>query len=290
MKVPVFAAKSLYEFLQVATELGQQEIEDGVVLTVYGMEMAAPEQCPKPACRPAPLRRNGCYLRQVIEGTVWILVRICRFRCGRCGKTVSCPYSFLVPHRRFTARLICQSIVKYGRTIEGNRAEILTSYRSISDDLSAVCLDGDGSGECPEVSPVPSGAFLNRDRACPARTTVFTWIDFVCKKIEKLVQHIAKELVLRGANPAVLPAERTIRNVHAWKAGRLARYIHQQNKPSELNKLSYAFEIGRGLVEEDQDCADKLRTHFLRFAENFFDMLSDVAVLTPTAQSFEQPD
>jgi hypothetical protein len=125
MKIPFFAGKTLSEFIKSATLVTSQG--DGSKLNVYGIEVATPGFCLGEDCNVQMLRRNGSYTRQVIEGLMFVLVLIYRFRCGLCGKTVSRPYSFLVPYRRFTAKLICRGIEMYGGEEE-------TSYDEISTD------------------------------------------------------------------------------------------------------------------------------------------------------------
>ena len=88
-----------------------------------------PEECPYAGCLlNRPLRGNGSYLRQVAYWGVLFLVHIFRFRCGGCGRTVSCPYSWLAPYRRFVADAMAAGIESYATARE--------TYRGVSTDLS----------------------------------------------------------------------------------------------------------------------------------------------------------
>lgn len=290
MKLPVFAGNSLVEFLSFAKELGKEEVADGNVLTIYGMEVPAPVECLKANCRTScALRANGSYLRQATEGLVWVLIRISRFRCGACGGSVSRPFSFLVPYRRFTARLICMGLEQYGKASEATAEEPLgTSYRSISDDLTAYVDDEQmvENEEPEEKTGVPPAALVSKDRSSPVRSTVFAWVDFVCKKIESNVHQTEKEIVLSGMPPSILPKESKVKNVNAWKAGLLPKYIHQQQKPTELNRISYHLSLVRILIPIGKRVMEDLRAYFLEFAEKCFDLLSDTSMVLPIAQTF----
>jgi hypothetical protein len=115
MKIPVFAGNTLVDFLKSAKLVRTDVRDDGSEMDVYGTEVVAPSFCTQENCgADEPLRRCGSYPRQVIEGVLMVLLLIYRFRCRSCGRTASCPYSFLVPYRRFTAKWICWGIELYG--------------------------------------------------------------------------------------------------------------------------------------------------------------------------------
>ena len=298
MKFPTFAGHSLIDFVKSAKKIGTAEAGDGTRLTIYGTEVAAPEECPNGKCTgkaKARLRRNGSYARQVIEGVVWVIIRILRFRCGSCGGTVSRPYTFLVPHRRYSARVICKSVEQYaepGGIPKKVDAKFLTSYRNVSIDLSVYdgCEEPSCGANPDDEERLPEEAVVSKDRCCPVRTTVFSWVDFVCKRIMKTAQRVEKELVLRGVAPSALPNEAGFVSKNAWKAGMLERYKHQKNKRQELNKLSYGLGLARLLLPEGRRVVEDLRTYFLQFAEKCVDILSDTAQVLPITQSSGQPD
>mgnify|MGYP003393117587 CR=1 FL=1 len=279
MKIPFFAGSTLSEFLKSAKLVTSQEVGKGSELNVYGLEVAAPGFCMGKDCGTVEkLRRNGSYTRQVIEGLRFLLVLIYRFRCGLCGKTVSRPYSFLVPYRRFPALLICRGIEMYGEGME-------TSYDEVSTELSIFVPESDDE---VETAPMPAKKTTGgKDGFCPSRTTVFNWVDFCCKQIGKGVQQIEKELVLRNFDLNELPEESQFLNKNAWKAGK-ERYPLQQGKPEALNKLSYALTLARLLVGDGDGSMEELRAYFLQFAEKCADLLSDVSMVLPITQTPEQ--
>lgn len=281
MKVPFFAGKSLSEFLKSAIAVTTHEV-GGSKLEVYGCEVERPEGCPQAFCgSDGVLRRNGSYTRQVIEGLRFLIVLIYRFRCGQCGKTVSCPYSFLVPYRRFTAKLICLGVEQYGGDEE-------TTYQDISVDLSVYDRAAEGTAE-PPAKPANKEKWMNmKDGLCPARSTVFSWVDFVCKRILKTVQQVEKESVLRSLNLKELPVESQCQNKNAWKAG-AKRYPHQKEKPEELDKLTYGLAAASSLIGGGQGRMERLRAYFLQAAERCADLLSDVSMILPITQTPEQP-
>jgi hypothetical protein len=277
MKIPFFAGKTLSEFIKSATLVTSQG--DGSKLNVYGIEVATPGFCLGEDCNVQMLRRNGSYTRQVIEGLMFVLVLIYRFRCGLCGKTVSRPYSFLVPYRRFTAKLICRGIEMYGGEEE-------TSYDEISTELSVFVPESDDEAE---AAPVPDNKTTSGKAGfCPARSTMFSWVDFTCKRITKIVQQVEKELVLRNIfDMNLLSGESQFLNKNDWKAGN-EMYPHQKDKPAELNRLSYGLASARLLTGSGQDAMQKLRAYFLESAEKCADLLSDVLMVLPITHSSDQ--
>jgi hypothetical protein len=276
MKVPIFCGATLAEFLKSAEIVGIHQQKDGSVLDVWGTEVDGPESCLQDNCLlEKRLRRNGSYTRIVLEGLRFLIVLIFRFRCGLCGKTVSRPYSFLVPYRRFTARLICQGIEMYAGEEE-------TSYREVSTELSVFE---------PELAsgsqPAPAQA-KSKEGFCPARSTVFSWVDFLCKRIARLLQQMEKELVIRNIDLNCWPIESLFRNKNSWKAG-LERYKHQKDKPMQLDKLSYCMALAKMLLSAGRTM-EKLRAYFLRSAEKCADLLSDVSLVLPITQTSEHPN
>ena len=143
MKIPYFAGNSLAEFTKFAAKVGTSLCRDGVEREVRDYDVEAPSYCYSNKCgaEARSFYRNGAYMRQVIEGLLFVLVVIHRFRCERCGATISRPPSFLVPYRRFTAQAMSQAIDGY--------AEIETSYGELSAELSVVNDDGE---ECTAIA------------------------------------------------------------------------------------------------------------------------------------------
>lgn len=92
------------------------------------IEASRPAECINVDCLlKCPLWRNGGYLRQVVYWGFSFLVYICRFRCRRCGKTVSCPYAWLVPYRRFSCEVVAAGVDGY--------ADGEVSYKDLATEL-----------------------------------------------------------------------------------------------------------------------------------------------------------
>jgi hypothetical protein len=288
MKIPVFAGNTLADFLKSAKLVRTDVRDDGSEVDVYGTEVVAPSFCAQQDCdADEPLRCCGSYPRQVIEGVLMVLLLIYRFRCRSCGKTASCPYSFLVPYRRFTAKWICWGIELYGAGPDQ------TTYDEVSVELSTgVTLGESVHSACSaqeelEETAKETNSQKRKDGYCPARSTVFNWVDFACKRIDMMVQQTEKELVLRNFDTMDLPSENQFRNNNGCKAGK-ERYKHQQDKPRQLNKLSYGLGLGRLFSNGEQGALLKLRAYFFQSAERCADLLSDVFVVLPTAHTSEQ--
>ena len=280
MKVPCFAGETLSKFLKSAKKVGEQETKDGSNWAVYGADVAAPERCPQEGCgSERRLHRHGSYTRQALEGIMLLMVLIYRFRCGMCGKTVSRPYSFLIPYRRFTAKLICQGVENYGTEA--------TSYQNLSDDLAVFVDTTDDDTQKADVVPQLENASISRDGCHPAKSTVFNWVDFVCKRIVRTLQHMEKELVLRGHNLQKLTPESSFVNKNALKAGD-PKYPRQAQKPDQLNKLTYGIATANALLERSDWTVEKLRAYFLSSAERCWDLLSDVSMVLPITQTSER--
>jgi len=279
MKIPYFAGESLSEFLKSAQAAKEVEAEDGGLMTAYGTNVAAPEACLQSNCGlKKKLLRNGSYCRIVIDGLVLILVLIYRFRCRGCGRTVSRPYSFLSPYRRFPADLICDAIEMYGAGKE-------TSYREISAELS-VGNPKTLEEEVDQAVLEKNGVVHGKSGLCPAHSTVFSWVDRLCKKDEQNVLQVEKELVRRSVDLDSLEAVRQVVNLNSWKAGK-ERYKAQKDKPEQLNKLSYLLAAGKLLIVCPK-ATRRLRSYFLCLAEKCLDLLSDVVLKFPITQTPER--
>jgi len=279
MKVPCFAGETLSKFLKSAKKVGEQESKDGSNWALYGADVAAPERCLQEGCGSEHrLRRHGSYTRQVLEGIMQLMVLIYRFRCGVCGKTVSCPYSFLIPYRRFTARLICQGVENYGTEA--------TSYQKESDDLAVFDATKYDDTQKADVVPQLENASISRDGCHPAKSTMFTWVDFVCKRIVRTLQQMEKELVLRGHDLQHVSPESSFVNKNALKAGD-PKYPRQAQKPDQLNKLTYGIATAKALLERADWTVERLRAYFLSSAERCWDLLSDVSMVLPITQTSE---
>ena len=151
------------------------------------VEVPRPSRCPRPKeeCGSLePLRRNGTYPRQVIYWGMLFVLSILRFRCGKCGKTVSRPLSWLVPYKRFSAEMIAAGVEAY--------VVVETSYRKVSDALS----EPEFVEEKEDVrqtklyrellSKKGIEAAVTKDGGSrPSYCTVFRFVDYLCKRVEK---------------------------------------------------------------------------------------------------------
>lgn len=247
------------------------------------VEIPRPEQCVYAGCGlKQPLRKNGSYARQVIYWGLCFFVEILRFRCRRCGKTASCPYGWLVPYRRFSAEVIAAGIEAYAT------AEM--KYRDLSIDLSDLELaEPEMDIRAEELFKKLAGESLAKqaddawERCRPAHTTVFHWVDFVCKRAEALLTQLQKELVQekkRGKEIAKLPGESLVENPNSYKAG-------SHEKDDMLDRLSFATSAASRLLGQNMQQWYRLRAYFLRKAESRRDILTDTWVQLPITHTFE---
>jgi hypothetical protein len=249
----------------------------------YVGEVPRPKQCFNPQCGlQEPLRKHGKYIRRVIHWGLCFLVEILRFRCRRCGKTSSCPYGWLVPYRRFAADLVMAGIEAY--------ASRNVTYLDLSLDLSETHgaeekLDIKELEQCCSLEPKADDSDEPKSR--PASTTVFYWVDFMCKRIEALLTQMQKELVQgmkRGKQsykPAGMKAvESLVENPNSYKAGSV-------EKAKMLNRLSFTMIVGQQLLGQSQEQWCRLRAYFLTAAETCNDVLTDKRVWLSATQSFE---
>lgn len=249
------------------------------------VEIPRPQECSYELCRlQEPLRKNGSYARQVIYWGLYFLVQICRFRCKRCGRTASCPYSWLVPYRRFSAEVIAAGIEAY--------ASKEVTYRDLDLELSDLELaepemDIRAEGLYENVVEESIAKQIGKDgepRCRPAHTTIFNWVGFVCDRVEALLMQIQKELVQekkRGRGEGKLPAESVAENPNSGKAASVT-------KGSKLDRVSFAACAARLLLARRQHEWYGLRAYFLAKAESRKDVLTDTQVRLPITQTFEQ--
>lgn len=274
MKIPLFCGKSLAEFVKSGSLEGERKVRNGQPWKVFGVRepIPAPGSCPQENCQAKEvLHRHGSYCRQIIEGLMCFLLLIYRFRCRHCGKTVSRPYSFLIPYKRFTSQLVAKAIETYG--------SLETTYQEVSVELSVYEPEG------TESTVEPEGVV--HDGCCPARSTVFAWVDFASKRITNWLQWIIRELV-RCGQTAAIPPESGVSNPNAYKAGKDERYWQQKFKPKELNNLAYALSTGSLLLHCEMDIVQSLREYFCGSSERRLDLLSDVSQLLPTTHTSER--
>jgi hypothetical protein len=165
------------------------------------------------------------------------------------------------------------------------------TYREVCTELSVFSPDVEEGTEPVEALMPTAVRKTRRDTSkegfCPARSTVFSWVDFICKRTGNSVQQMEKELVLRNVGAKQLPGESQCENRNAYKAGLLPRYKHQQEKRAELSRLTYGLALARLLVGSVEETIERLRAYFLQSAEKCADILSDVSQVLPITQTSE---
>lgn len=217
-----------------------------------------------------PLRKNGTYPRQVIYWGMLFVLAILRFRCGKCGKTVSRPLGWLVPYKRFSAEMIATGVEAY--------VEALTSYRKLSDAVS----EPEFVEEKEDIQQTELHSELSSKKAIeaaatkdggsrPSHCTVYRWVDYLCKRVESVMQQLQKELVRRQKDLRILPREGSVENPNSLKA-------KGDTKAQSLDRLSFAGLAARLLVSASEKSWWKLRAYFLTKAEFCKDLLTDARV------------
>jgi hypothetical protein len=249
------------------------------------VEIPRPQQCLNSECGlKEPLWKNGSYIRQVIYWGFLFFVSINRFRCWRCSKTASCPYSWLIPYRRSSVEVVVAAIEAY--------ASQEVTYRGLNVDLSDLeFIDPEIDIRAEKMyeqiveenkaKQIEDGSEKNSYR--PAHTTVFYWIDFVCKRIESLLVQTQKELVHEQKRRKVeieLPAENIVENANSHKAA-------TGDKWHILNLLSFLTLAAKLLVKHNEHTWQRLRAYFLVKAESRKDLLTDTVVKLFTTHTFE---
>lgn len=248
------------------------------------VEVPRPEQCLFEECRlKQSLRKNGSYTRQVIYWGICFLVQIFRFRCRGCGKTVSCPYGWLVPYCRFSAEVIAAGVEAY--------AQQDCSYLDLSIELSEMELaepemdirEGDLVKKFVGEESSVQNEDLKGPQCRPVSSTVFRWVDFACKGIENLLMHFQKELVhekKRGREVSTLLAESLVKNPNSYKAASL-------EKRSMLDRLSFAAYASGCLLGCGKQQWYRLRAYFLTKAETCNDLLASAPLRLSITQSLQ---
>jgi uncharacterized protein DUF6431 len=213
MIIPCFAFESLEEY---------NEKSDSV-------DLVKPDQCG--ACGAEEcFWGHGCYQRTVVHEGTETLVKVRRYLCRWCGKTVSLLFSFLVAYRKHSASTVAEGIERY------STAE--TTYRGVATALSSL----DAEDQPPN----------------PSHSTAFRWIKDIAARAESLCFHIQKELILRGKLQASNIDSGYCPN--SWKA-------RTEEKELNLNRLAEGIQLGLLLVENSEKIMELLHTVFLKNVE-----------------------
>lgn len=216
MIIPVFVLSSLEAYVKA----------DG------SAEVPRPQECISCGRSQCFWKHSG-YSRTAIEDGADVPIKIQRFKCRHsdCRSTVSCPFSFLVPYRRYTVRAIANGVELYATTP--------TSYRKVA--------DGIGIGKT--------------DRSA-GRSSVHRWVNELASKAKELLCQVQKECVLIGRpwqDLAALPEEGACPNAHRATT---------ENKEEQLNVLMLLLLMARFLLGSDTSVLEQLQAHFFRHVES----------------------
>lgn len=174
---------------------------------------------------------HGSFQRKAIQDGIEASIRIPRFLCKSCGKTVSLLFSFLVAFRQHTAGAIASGIESY--------ATSSTSYRQTSNEMAPV----DSQDKPPR----------------PGHACIFRWVRDLSSRALRLNFHIQKELTLRGREGKLLCANRSP-CPNAWKA-------KTEEKRTDLDALAECCQLASLLVGADSGILNRLSAFFLEKVE-----------------------
>lgn len=212
-----------------------------------GLEVERPSRCPRETCnRKDCFWRHTAYHRQVKEGDESVSVRIQRFMCRYCGLVISCLFSFLVPYRQHSARIIAESVETY---VTAPATVPLESYRKVAGDR--------------ELS----------------RMTLFRWVAMLAVKSKGLHGQVQKEFMLSGRPWQMLsskPGQST-----SPSAGR----AKTAEKGERLNDLFRLIEVSKIFIGSVACALDGLHAHFLKNVESRQLILSGCKITHRAQQS-----
>lgn len=194
------------------------------------LEVVRPDTCPKPSCRRKDcFWKHTAYSRQVQDGDEPVSIKIQRFKCRYCDLVVSCLFSFLVPYRRHSARVVADSIETYATA--------------------------------PATAPLESYRKLADDRGC-TRMSVFRWTDFLGTKSRDLLCQVQKEFMLCGRPWQMLSS------VPEHPTSPSSSRAKSQEKKEKLNGLFGLVEIAKAFIGSAEYVLEELHAHFLKNIES----------------------
>lgn len=236
MLLPVFVVTSLIQYVALQNALP---------------EILRPVVCRLCECKNT-FWKHGSYSRRVIESGHSEPIRVFRFLCSACLKTVSRPWEFIVPHSRYTTVVVEAAIQKY----------VLTriSYRKIAQELAA-----NDSG----------------DRLPPSHVQIFNWVKCFAKRSKRLGFKLQKELALRGLFRTITDCDRHSICPNAHQA-------HTKGKADLLSEAHALLSQYRELSGQTGDVISGLQTFFLTQIEHCEAILSGRVVCIATPHNSEQ--
>lgn len=230
-----FAFKSLAEYL----------------VNESGYEVDRPNACLSQACRRRDcFWKHTAYRRFVYDGDEPVSIKIPRFKCRYCDLVVSFLFSFLVPYRRHSARIVADSIETYATA---PATMPLKSYRNIADNQGG------------------------------SRMSVFRWTDFLATKSPGLHRQVQKEFMLSGQpwqQLSAVPEQGTSpSSSRALSAGKVER----------LNELFRFIEISKLLLQSAENVLLELHAYLFKNIESRQLMLTGRKLKRRDQQSMGHP-
>lgn len=149
-----------------------------------------PRKCPSCGAQ-GSFWNHGKYARKIVEGAKVAEVNVYRYICKSCGIVVSCPFSFIVPYKRFSACTIADAMERYVLSA--------TAYRQVACEMSDLNSD---------LPPRPS------------HSQIFSWLASLLLKTAVLLFQLQKEVLLRGRQNMLKP--------HALDLPKRTRTLHKQ--------------------------------------------------------------
>jgi len=205
-----------------------------------------PSACPR-GCDSVMWGHPG-YERGVIDEKGELqMISIQRFRCNRCGQTVSCLFDFIVPYRRFPV----QTLAQYAE-----------EYLSLKRTYEELAWSGDDVG--------------------PSKSSIWRWVQQVARGARKLARTVQQEAVMSDlANAEVEPVVVTCPN--SYKAHTENKAVGLNDGSTSL-ALTERFLVRR-LFEKDK-ILTVLHRYFVTTAETVWSIFTArKGVLMSTQQS-----
>jgi len=235
MIIMVFGFKSLGEYLAKKNDY----------------EVPRPDVCPLPTCqRQECFWKHTAYSRQAQDSDELVSIKIQRFKCRYCALVVSCLFSFLVPYRRYSARVVADSVQTYATA--------------------------------PATAPLESYQKIADDRGC-TRMSVFRWTDLLGTKSQGLHCQVQKEFMLCGHSWQMLSS------VPEHPKSPSASRAKSQAKQEKLNGLFGLVEIARVFIGSAETVLEELHAHFLKNIESRQLILTGRKIPNQAQQSMGRP-
>lgn len=178
-------------------------------------------------------------------------IRVFRFICSACQKTVSRPWGFMIPNCRYTAVVVESAIQKYIVT--------RTSYRKIAEEIAA--------GDFGDLLP-------------PCHVQIFNWVKRFAEKSSRLSFKLQKEMALRGLF-------KTIEDHNQRSICPNSHLAHTKRKAERLDSAHAVLSQFKELTGEFGDVVFGLQSYFLKQVEHCEAILSGRAVTIATPHSRE---